>query len=62
MVEIGDIYYIKEGRISPDHKRIPVIICDKIGESYRGRFVMPGQLVHDYYVLTEHDIAYYLER
>lgn len=62
MAEIGDIFYIKVDRIGPEYYRVPVIIYEKSDGSYRGRFVIPGQLTHDYYVLTEHDIGYYLER
>lgn len=62
MAEIGDIFYIKSDRIRSDYYRVPVIIYEKSGDTYKGRYVIPGQLIHDYYMLTEHDISYYLER
>lgn len=62
MVEIGDIYYFRENRVGLDYKRIPVIIYEKNGEIYKGRFTIPGQLKHDYYSLREQDIEYYLEK
>lgn len=62
MAEIGDIFYIKKDRIGLEYYRLPIIIYEKSGTIYKGRYVIPGQLIHDYYTLSEHDINYYLER
>lgn len=55
MVKIGDIFYFKVGGD-------PIIICEEVGNMYKGRYVIQGELIHGYYILTEQDIKYYFKR
>ena len=63
MVKIGDIYYVKNGVISPIFNGIPGIVFNKTVDGYyQIRFQNAGELTHDYWNILEEDFPKYLER
>ncbi len=62
MTAIGDILYVRAGKISPDLDGCPVIVFRREGHYWKVRYQQPGQLTHDYWNLEEIDIPRYLEK
>jgi len=62
MTNIGDILYVRVGRISSDLDGCPCIVAEKHGSVFRIRYQIAGALTHDWWNAAEADISRYFEQ
>jgi len=69
MTFIGEIIYVREGKISPDLDGCPVIVFGIVEGSvlpskptWKIRYQRSGQLSHDWWAVEEKDLSKYFER
>lgn len=65
MTQLGDILYVRAGRMGLEYDGVQTIIFqipDETCNYYKVRYQKPGCLEHGYWVLGKDDIEYYLEK